>query len=113
MRKPHRLALLVLLCAAAFQAAAQSRPSNLQPLPEAPPPPRSLQDPLEPQVTIVKRGADKVEEFRMNGKLYKVKVTPPHGTPYYLVDERGDGTFARMDAQDSGLRVPMWVISTF
>ena len=34
-------------------------------------------------------------------------------TPYYLIDERGDGTFARQDVQDSGLRVPMWVIGNF
>jgi hypothetical protein len=106
--------LFALLAAVALNASAQSsRPANLQPLPEPPPPPRSLDDPLEPQVTITKRGEDKVEEFRMNGRLYKVKVTPPHGVPYYLVDDRGDGSFARRDIQDSGLRVPMWVIGTF
>ena len=108
-----RRLLFALLAAVALNASAQSRPSNLQPLPEPPPPPRSLEDPLEPQVTITKRGEDKVEEFRMNGKLYKVKVTPPHGVPYYLVDDRGDGAFSRHDIQDSGLRVPMWVIGTF
>lgn len=106
--------LFALLAAVALNASAQSgRPANLQPLPEPPPPPRSLDDPLEPQVTITTRGDDKVEEFRMNGRLYKIKVTPPHGVPYYLVDDRGDGAFARRDIQDSGLRVPMWVIGTF
>lgn len=108
-----RRLILVLLATAAMNAAAQSRPADLQPIPEPPPPPRSLDDPLEPQVTITKRGEDKVEEFRMNGKLYKIKVTPPNGVPYYLVDQRGDGSFARQDIQDSGLRVPMWVIGTF
>lgn len=112
MRHAYRIAAF-LLAAAAFNALAQNRPSNLQPLPEPPPPPRSLDDPLEPQVTITRRGEDKVEEFRMNGKLYKVKVTPPHGVPYYLMDERGDGSFSRIDLHDSGLRVPMWVIGTF
>jgi hypothetical protein len=33
--------------------------------------------------------------------------------PYYLVDQRGNGQFARMDALDSGLVVPMWVILGF
>lgn len=108
-----RRLIFVLLATAALNVAAQSRPADLQPLPEPPPPPRSLDDPLEPQVTITKRGEDKVEEFRMNGKLYKIKVTPPHGVPYYLVDQRGDGSFAQQDSQDSGLRVPMWVIGTF
>jgi hypothetical protein len=108
-----RRLFFVLFAAAALNVAAQGTPSGLQPIPEPPPPPRSLDDPLEPQVTITKRGEDKVEEFRMNGKLYKIKVTPPHGVPYYLVDNRGDGSFARQDIQDTGLRVPMWVISTF
>ena len=108
-----RRVFLGLLAAVSFNIAAQTRPTDLQPLPEPPPPPRSLDDALEPQVTISTRGDDKVEEFRINGKLYKVKVTPPHGVPYYLIDERGDGTFARQDIQDSGLRVPMWVIGNF
>lgn len=108
-----RRLLFVLLATAALNVAAQSRPADLQPIPEPPPPPRSLDDPLEPQVTITTRGEDKVEEFRMNGKLYKIKVTPPHGVPYYLIDQRGDGSFTQPDINDSGLRVPMWVIGTF
>lgn len=114
--RPHsfRLALLALLCAIALPAAAQTRPSDLQPLPEPPPPPPGLADPaLEPQVTITKRGADKVEEFRMGGNLYMIKVTPPNGTPYYLIDPKGDGGFVRHDVGDKALSVPMWVIRTF
>jgi hypothetical protein len=66
---------------------------------------------MEPQVTIVKRGEDKVEEFRMSGKLYMLRSdTPPHGVSYYLIDRRR----RQMEpARDSGLRVPMWVIGTF
>ena len=65
------------------------------------------------EVTITKRGEDKVEEFRMNGKLYMLKVTPPHGVSYYLIDNQGDGKWSRQDSRDSGLRVPMWVLGTF
>ncbi|MBA3033823.1 MAG: DUF2782 domain-containing protein [Gammaproteobacteria bacterium] len=114
--RPHsfRLALLALLCAIVLPAAAQTRPPDLQPLPEPPPPPPGLADPaLEPQVTITKRGEDKVEEFRMGGNLYMIKVTPPHGTPYYLIDPKGDGGFVRQDVGDKALSVPMWVIRTF
>ncbi|MDD5295269.1 MAG: DUF2782 domain-containing protein [Rhodocyclaceae bacterium] len=90
-------------------------PADLQPVPEPPPPPAGYQpDPaLEPQVTIVQKGETKEEQYRLNGKLYMVKVTPPHGVSYYLVDSRGDGVFSRMEPTDSGLRVPMWVIKNF
>ena len=103
-----------LLLLAAFSAGAQTPPSGLQPLPEAPPPPPGVFDPaLEPQVTIVQRGDSKEEQFRVNGKLYMIKVTPPHGVPYYLIESKGDGTWARQESLDSGLRVPMWVIGNF
>lgn len=105
--------LLLLLALLALPAAAQL-PAGLQPIPEPPPPPGLQLDPaLEPQVTISRRGEDKVEEFRMNGKLYMIRVTPPHGVPYYLVDEKGDGRMSRQESLDSGLRVPMWVIHSF
>ncbi len=109
--------LLALAGAAHAQAQAQTpaeRPPNLQPLPEPPPPPPAMGDPLtEPQVTIVKRGIDTVEEYRIGGRLYMMKVIPPTGKPYYLIDYRGDGTFTRQESFDFGLRVPMWVIHTF
>jgi len=110
-----RQSLLILALLAALPVAAQQAPVKLQPLPEPPPPPPGMQlDPeLEPQVTIIRRGEDKVEEFRVNGKLYMVKVTPPHGVPYYLIDDKGDGQMMRQTPLDSGLRVPMWVIKTF
>lgn len=87
-------------------------PTDLQPLPEPPPPPAGYKGD-EPQVTIIKRGEDQVEEYRVNGKLYMVKVTPSHGVPYYLVDSRGDGVFSRQESLDSGLRVPQWVLKRF
>jgi hypothetical protein len=116
MRPALRRSFLALLfCACALPAAAQNRPPDLQPIPEPPPPPPGLADAeLEPQVTIKRRGEDKVEEYRMNGKLYMIKVTPPHGTPYYLVDPKGDGGFVRQDlGGERSLSVPMWVIHSF
>lgn len=108
-----RLTAFLLAAAAALPAAAQQRPADLQPVPEPPPMPAAADSGLEPQVTIRKQGQDVVEEFRINGKLYMVKVTPAHGTPYYLVDRRGDGVMSRQDTLDPGLSVPMWVIRTF
>ena len=110
MRRLFALALLGI----ALPLAAQQLP-KLEPLPEPPPPPPGLApDPaLEPQVTITTRGEDKVEEFRINGKLYAVKITPPHGVSYFLMDVTGDGTMIRRDSLGSGLRVPQWVIHSF
>lgn len=111
MRRPS-LALLPSLLLLALPAIAQK--ADLQPIPEPPPPPPGLLEPsMEPQVTITIRGQDKVEEYRLNGKLYMQKVTPRHGVPYYLIDNRGDGDWTRRDSLDSGLRVPQWVIGNF
>lgn len=116
MRTPiARSTLAALLLVVALPLAAQNKkPQNLEPIPEPPPPPPGMEAGAdEPQVTITKRGEDKVEEFRIRGKLYMVKVTPKVGKPYYLVDGKGDGNFARQDSLDSGIRVPMWVIKEF
>jgi len=108
------IAALLLCIALPVAAQTQSKP-NLQPIPEPPPPPPGFElDPaLEPQVTILKRGTDTVEEYRVSGKLYMIKVTPPNGKPYYMIDERGDGKFSRQDSHDTGIRPPMWVIHQF
>lgn len=93
--------------------ASKGKPAQkLQPLPEPPPPPPGMElDPaLEPQVTIRKRDQETVEEFRIRGRLYMIKVTPAHGVPYYLVDDTGKGDFSRRDTYDTGIRPPMWVI---
>ena len=95
--------------------AQESKPTNLQPLPEPPPPPagQELDPSLEPQVTIIQRGSDTVEEYRINGQLYMMKVVPRKGLAYYLIDSKGDGQFSRQDGLDSGVRPPMWVIHEF
>jgi len=68
---------------------------------------------LEPQVTIRKEERGTVQEFRIHGKLYMVKIVPEVGEPYYLVDNDGDGTLESRSSAVSGVRVPMWVIGTF
>ena len=105
----------LLLAATPPVAAQQGKPPALQPVPEPPPPPPGyeLDSAVEPQVTILKRGTDTVEEYRISGKLYMIKVTPAHGKPYYMIDHKGDGTFIRQDNYDSGVRPPMWVIFKF
>ena len=40
---------------------------------------------------------DRVEEYRVQGQLHVVKVTPRRGAPYYLIDRNGDG---RLDSSE-------------
>ena len=92
---------------------AWAEPPKLEPVPDIPPPPGMVDQDLEPQITITKKGADKVEEYRIKGRLYMIKVTPPHGRPYYLVDQRGDGFMHRFDVLSPNFMVPMWMIFAF
>ena len=54
-----------------------------------------------------------IEEYKRNGSVYMVKVTPENGIPYFLIDYDGDGQLeARKDALDDVL-VPQWVLFTW
>ena len=105
--------IFIALCAPMLAIAATT-PPVLEPLPEPPPAPEGYQaDESEPQVTIIKRGSDSIEEYRVNGELYMQKVTPAHGTPYYLVKEAVDGGWARLDGPGDRIAVPNWVLFRF
>ncbi len=108
-----RRILILALSAAASGALAQQPPPKLEPLPEPPPPPLVRDGADEPRVRIAPQEGDKVEEMRDNGRVVMLKVTPPNGVPYYLMDLLGTGTWTRRDSLDPGIRVPMWTIKTF
>jgi hypothetical protein len=89
-------------------------PLGLEPVPEAvPPTPEQVQsgEALEPEVTIIRKRDATVEEYRVNGNLYMVKVVPIVGPPYYLVDQDGDGKMeTNMSEIYSDFVVPQWVL---
>lgn len=98
-----------------------SKNTKDKPASEAPPPPPEnyaapATEPAggepEPEVTITTKGTDKHEEYRINGRLYMVKVTPAKGKPYYLIDNEGRGQLRRSDFQPT-ISVPTWVIKRF
>ena len=108
----RRLLLLAILIVASSVATAQRKPPpKLEPLPEPPPPPPMPVD--APAVRIPVQEGDKIEEVRQGGRVVMLKVTPPHGKPYYLVDTTGNGNWMRRDSLDDGVRVPMWPIHTW
>lgn len=85
------------------------------PLEEAPPLPHDIEmDPeLEPQITIIKSGGDTIEEYRLNGELYMIKVIPRVGFPYYLGKNRGYGMDRHPGDAGNIIAVPMWQILEF
>lgn len=115
MPRPYRLLPVLLL--AAFNAWGQaSRPADLEPLPALPPPPPGMEAfdaALEPQVTIIRSEKETREEFRINGRLYMIKVTPIGGAPFYLVDQQGEGNFVQSDMVGPVTKPPMWVIHSW
>lgn len=63
----------------------------------------------DPDVTIRQDGDKTIQEYRQNGFLYAIKITPKHGKPYFLV--RADGTddnFIRSDQPN--MLIPAWKI---
>jgi len=90
-------------------------PPDLEPLPDVPPPPMGLDiDGVdEPEVTIIKREGETVEEYRINGELYMLKITPAHGVPYYLQKEDRDGGWSRFEGPGEPVIIPKWVIFRF
>ncbi|MBZ5876047.1 MULTISPECIES: DUF2782 domain-containing protein [Chromohalobacter] len=61
----------------------------------------------QPEITVRQDDARTIKEYRVNGKLYAIEIMPRGGSAYYLVDDDGDGNFARSDSAD--LEVPDWV----
>jgi hypothetical protein len=58
---------------------------------DEPLPPKIQDEQVEPTVTIRDEEDRQIEEYRMNGRIYMVKVTPKKGVPYYYIDSDGDG----------------------
>lgn len=84
---------------------------------DAPPPPASIsdqegQEEIEPEVVIIQRKDKTIEEYRVNGQLYMIKVTPKNAPAYFLLDKDGDGTMETRTATDlePDIMIPRWVL---
>lgn len=107
--------LALLFAVPAISAEKAKTPSDLETLQDIPPPPPGVNLDAGPDVEqrVVIRPEGESVEYRVGGKLFMVKVTPKIGKPYYLVDHKGDGSFARQEGLDSGIRPPQWIIHQF
>ncbi|MDR2874820.1 MAG: DUF2782 domain-containing protein [Methylobacillus sp.] len=110
----RRSLILLILSAPLFAVAADAPPPS--PELEAPPQMETIDEPdaaTEPQVTIIKRGTDTIEEYRIANELYMMKVTPAHGKSYYLVKESAAGGWVRQNGPGEPLSVPQWILFRF
>ena len=99
--------LIPLAAALAIQPLA-AQVSNEVDQPPQPSPPMDRET-FEPQITIIQRGSEVIEEYRVNNQIYMIKVTPAKGYPYYLVDTDGDGTLdARRSDLNPRMLIPQW-----
>ena len=73
-------------------------------------PPVAGQETIEPEVTITRRGEAVVQEFRLNGRLYMIRVLPTIGYPYYLVDTNADGVWDTRLNDLAPIAPPQWVL---
>lgn len=97
---------------AAATTAAVPTPSKDVPIPAKIPSPPSEE--TTPTVTIrdgVK--GDRIEEYRVGGRLTMIRVVPLHGKPYYLYDDNGDGRLDRSDIDRAGVRPVYWEIASW
>jgi hypothetical protein len=80
-------------------AAAEAEPVAM---PEQPELPQAIQsgEEMQPDITIIRKGKETIQEFRRNGQIYMIKVVPQVGPAYYMLDTNGDG---KMDVKKNDL----------
>ncbi len=110
----QRQQLLFSLFAMCFIASAQVQAAGeeLETVEEFTPPAITNEDLTKPQITVIEKEGDVIEEYRVNGQLYMMKVTPKHGKPYYLHKEDQEGGW-RILGPNEPLSIPKWTLFTF
>ena len=104
---PALVLVFALACIGSAPLAAQEDLEKPPPIPaegssDVPIPPKIQGEQIEPTVTIREEEDRRVEEYRLNGQVYMVKVTPKGGIPYYYIDTDGDGRL-ELDAAQQAL----------
>ena len=97
------------------QSQARPRPKDVQVIENLATPPQIKDEKdgksaPDPDLITRKSGGDTITEYRIKGKLYQQKIQPASGPAYYLIDEKGEGKFTRVDGPDLKYSVPMWVL---
>ena len=91
------LALSLAMLPASLVAQAPEDLAKPPPIPpeteeDVPIPPKVQDEQIQPTVTIREEEGRRIEEYRRNGQVYMVRVTPKEGgISYYYIDTDGDG----------------------
>ncbi|MCB1874977.1 MAG: DUF2782 domain-containing protein [Chromatiales bacterium] len=105
--KRLQLGLVILALGFGAPLAAQDQQDLVPPLP----PQVQSGEEMEPDVTIIDTGRERIEEYRLNGQLYMVKVKPYVGPAYYFVDTDGDGYLeTRKKGLGDEMTVQQWIL---
>ncbi len=82
--------------------------------PEVPEMPLPVEDGevMEADITISREGDKIIHEYKVNGKIYKIKVVPAIGPAYYFIDPDGDGEMEEVTESDvvNGMKVNQWTL---
>ncbi len=109
-RRPWVGLSLCVLCAASVAQEDLAKP----PVIEHPAPTSGVESggtPDEPQITIREAADTVIEEYRIGGELYMIKIIPRKGAPYFLVDSDGDGSLERRsNEREPRLLIPSWIL---
>lgn len=107
MNTPHALTAALLLALAGPAMAVDAPPP-----PEKAPAAQAVDDAMpEPEITIRKAEDQNIEEYRIKGRLYMVKITPQAGPAYYLIDTDGDGELeTRHNGPMESRLIPQWIL---
>lgn len=104
-----RLSFSILLAAVSALSLAQDRPEPVATFEIDP-------TAVTPEIDVREYDNRRVEEYRVGSQLYKMKITPRNGQPYYLVDPEGTGEMEwRRNSMDveADVRVPQWTLFKF
>ena len=82
---------------------------------ETPPPPLpKLEDDSrnipQPEVRIIRKKDTVIEEYRVNGQLRFIKITPSSGVAYYMADTDGDGILETRENDLDNPPINRWIL---
>lgn len=64
----------------------------------------------QPEVRIIRNKDAVIEEYRVNGQLRFIKITPSVGKPYYMIDTDGDGVLETRNDNFANPPINQWIL---